>query len=134
MTDKLTPKQRSYCMSRVKGKNTVLEKAVFRALRKNNVTFRKHLRSLPGKPDIVLPENKIAIFIDGDFWHGWQFSRWEKRLSGFWRRKIRLNRSRDMRNFRILRKMGWQVTRVWGHQLKKDFSGTINKLVSLSRP
>jgi len=133
MTDKLTPEQRSYCMSRIKGKNTVLEKKVFAALRRNNIAFRRHLVGLPGKPDIVLPKNKVAIFIDGDFWHGWQFSRWEKQLSGFWRRKILLNRARDVKNFRILRKTGWRVTRIWGHQLKEDFSGAIKKIISLSR-
>lgn len=121
-------------MSRIKGKNTALEKKVFAALRKNKIAFRRHLAGLPGKPDIVLPKRKVAIFIDGDFWHGWQFPRWEKRLSGFWRRKIRLNRARDAKNFRILRKTGWQVTRIWGHQLKRDFSGAIDKIIDLSSP
>jgi len=92
----------------------------------------RHLKSLPGKPDIVLPKNRVAIFIDSDFWHGWQFPRWERKLNGFWRRKIRLNRSRDLRNFRILRQMGWRVARMWGHQLKEDFSGTIKKIIDLS--
>ena len=134
MVDNLTPEQRSYCMSRIKGKGTALEKKVFDALKRNNITFRRHLKSLPGKPDIVLPKNKVAIFIDGDFWHGWQFPRWKKQLkNGFWRRKIQLNRSRDLRNFRILRKAGWQVARIWEHQLKEDFSGAIKKIISLSR-
>jgi DNA mismatch endonuclease, patch repair protein len=133
MTDNLTPEQRSYCMSRIKGKNTALEEKVFFALKKNNVAFRRHLKSLPGKPDIVLLKSKVAIFIDSDFWHGWQFSRWERQLTEFWRRKIRLNRARDQKNFRILRKMGWRVARMWGHQLKDDFSGTIKKIIDLSQ-
>jgi DNA mismatch endonuclease, patch repair protein len=134
MPDNLTPGQRSYCMSRVKGKYTSLEKKVFGALKKNGIAFVRHSKSLPGKPDIVLPKNKVAIFIDGDFWHGWQFSRWEKSLSGFWRRKIQLNRCRDLRNCRLLRKSGWRVKRIWGHQLKHDFSGAIKKIIDLSIP
>src|SRR6266852_6987785 len=133
MPDNLTPEQISYCMSRIKGKNTALEEKVFFALKKNNIAFRRHLKSLPGKPDIVLPKNKVAIFIDSDFWHGWQFSRWEGQLNGFWRRKIQLNRSRDLRNTRLLRRMGWRVARMWGHQLKEDFSGTIDKIIDLSQ-
>ena len=80
--------------------------------------FRKHDKSLPGRPDIVFPKERVAVFIDGDFWHGWRLPAWEHKLSKFWRDKLHANRRRDRRNFRKLRTSGWKVIRIWQHQLK----------------
>ena len=80
--------------------------------------FQKHYNRAPGKPDIALPRKKIAVFIDGDFWHGWQFFKNKKRLpKKYWVKKIEGNIVRDRKNRRILKKQGWEVLRVWEHEI-----------------
>lgn len=105
-------------MKRVKLKDGSLEKLVQRELRSKGLKFRRHIRTLPGSPDIVFPKEKVAVFVDGDFWHGWRLPAWEHKLSKFWRDKLRANRARDQRNFRRLRADGWKVIRIWQHELK----------------
>jgi DNA mismatch endonuclease (patch repair protein) len=73
-----------------------------------------------GRPDIVFEREQIAVFIDGDFWHGWRFPLWEHKLSHHWKDKIGKNRNRDLRNFRALRRKGWRVLRIWEHQVESD--------------
>jgi len=85
-------------MSRIKGKDTRPEMKVRSALHKKGLRFRKHVKDLPGKPDIVFPKDKVAVFIDGDFWHGYRFPAWEDKVSDFWKKKITGNRKRDARN------------------------------------
>jgi DNA mismatch endonuclease (patch repair protein) len=106
-------------MKRVKLKNGSLERIVQRELRTLGLCFRRHVRSLPGCPDIVFQSERVAIFVDGDFWHGWRLPTWEDRLTDFWRMKLRTNRARDQRNFRRLRAKGWKVIRVWQHELAR---------------
>ena len=130
MADNLTPEQRSYCMSRIKGKDTGLETRVRSELHKRGFRFRKHLKELPGKPDVVFTKAKVAVFIDGDFWHGYRFSTWEHKVSDFWKTKISKNRERDAKNHRRLRNMGWTVIRLWQHDLERDFEASIGKVVS----
>ncbi|MGA2853581.1 MAG: very short patch repair endonuclease [Verrucomicrobiota bacterium] len=111
-------------MKRVKLKDGSLEKLVQRELRAKGLKFRRHVRTLPGSPDIVFPKEKVAVFVDGDFWHGWRLPAWEHKLSKFWRDKLRANRARDQRNFRHLRAAGWKVIRIWQHELKHDGCAT----------
>lgn len=118
--DRLTPAQRSYCMSRVRGRDTDLERALRGALHKAGVRFRKHVAKLPGRPDAVFQKEKVAVFIDGDFWHGYRYPCWRRGLSPFWRTKIETNRNRDRRNFRRLHNSGWTVVRIWQHQIEAD--------------
>ena len=92
MTDNLTPQQRSYCMSRVRGRDTGLERIVRSALHRQGFRFRKHVSDLPGRPDVVFPRAKVVVFIDGDFWHGYRFPLWERQIPPFWRAKISKNR------------------------------------------
>lgn len=120
MPDHLTPEQRSRAMKRVKLKDGSLEKLVQRELRDRGLRFKRHVRTLPGRPDIVFPEQTLAVFVDGDFWHGWRLPAWERKLSRFWRDKLRNNRARDQRNFRKLRSSGWKVIRLWQHEILKD--------------
>ncbi len=115
-------------MGRVRQKNTPLERTLQSELRKRKVTFRLHRRELPGTPDIVFPKKKVAVFVDGDFWHGWRLPAWERKLTPFWRNKLRENRKRDARNFRKLRVQGWKVIRIWQHQLKKDSDASIERI------
>ncbi len=130
MPDNLTPEQRSYCMSRIKGKDTRLEVQVRSALHKRGLRFRKHEKSLPGRPDIVFSRARIAVFLDGDFWHGYRFPSWETKVSDFWKKKINKNRDRDTKNHRKLRKMGWTVIRLWQHEIHKDIETCINRIES----
>jgi len=128
--DNLTPEQRSYCMSRVKGKDTSLERKVRSELHKRGLRFRKHVKDLPGKPDIVFSRPKVAVFIDGDFWHGYRFPLWKNVLSPFWQRKIEMNRVRDQKNFKKLRRMGWKVIRVWQHEVEKDLEAVVQRIIN----
>ena len=128
MPDTLTRQQRSYCMSRVKNKGTDLERIIGSELRKRGLKFKKNFKQLPGSPDIAFPSSKLAVFIDGDYWHGYRFPLWKDDLPKFWQNKISVNRDRDRRNFRKIRNMGWRVIRIWKHQIKKDFNSCVVKI------
>ena len=128
MPDHLTPEQRSRAMKRVKLKDGSLEKLVQHELRARGLRFKRHVRVLPGSPDIVFPEQKLAVFVDGDFWHGWRLPAWERKLSPFWRDKLRTNRARDQRNFRRLRALGWKVIRLWQHQVQSDIRACVTRI------
>jgi len=130
MPDNLTPEQRRYCMSRIKGKDTGLERRVRSALHKRGLRFRKHVKELPGKPDIVFSKARVAVFLDGDFWHGYRFPLWEDKVSDFWKKKISGNRARDKKNHRELTRMGWKVIRLWKHEIKRNPENYINKIIS----
>jgi len=130
MPDNLTLEQRSYCMSRIKGKDTGIEKLVRSNLHKRGLRFRKHVKDLPGKPDIVFPKAKVVVFIDGDFWHGYRFPVWEHKVSGFWKKKISKTRERDRKNHRILKLMGWKVIRLWQHNIERNLESCLAKVKS----
>jgi DNA mismatch endonuclease (patch repair protein) len=131
LPDCLTPEQRSRAMKRVRLKDGPLELLVQRELRKRRVSFRRNYRKLPGSPDIVMLQQKVAIFIDGDFWHGWRLPVWEHKLSQFWKSKLRANRRRDQRNFRRLRAANWTVIRIWEHELRADTCGCVDRILKL---
>jgi DNA mismatch endonuclease (patch repair protein) len=117
-------------MSAIRSKNTSPELKVFRELRKQKIHFKRHYKKALGTPDIAVPSQKKAIFIDGDFWHGFRYPIWKKRLNtDFWRNKIERNRERDMVYHRRLRRMGWKVIRVWEHQLDKNFNRALDRIV-----
>jgi DNA mismatch endonuclease (patch repair protein) len=85
--------------------------------------------SIKGNPDIVFKKLKICVFLDSDFWHGWQYPRWKHLLKNdFWRDKIMNNRKRDRRNTIYLRNKGWNVIRFWEHQITRDKNRLINKI------
>jgi DNA mismatch endonuclease (patch repair protein) len=115
-------------MSRIKGKDTGLEMRVRSELHKRGLRFRKHVKCLPGKPDIVFSKAKVAVFIDGDFWHGYRFPSWKYKVSDFWRTKINKNRERDIKNHRALRSSGWKVVRIWQHQIRKDMENALDRI------
>jgi len=133
MPDNLTREQRSYCMSRIKGRDTGLEVRVRSEVHKRGLRFRKHVKYLPGKPDVVFIGAKVVVFVDGDFWHGYRFTSWEHKVSDFWKIKISKNRDRDAKNHRRLRNMGWTVIRLWEHDLERDFQGSIRRVVDAVR-
>ena len=127
--DIMSPEKRSAVMSRIRGKNTGPERLLFRELRRKRIHFATHASDLPGRPDIVFRRIKLAIFVDGDFWHGWRFPLWEHKLSDKWRKKIAATRERDQRNFRRLRRLGWTVIRIWEHQIEKEPESCVKKIL-----
>lgn len=117
--DVFSPEKRSEIMSKVRSKNSAMEREVFAYLRKKEVRFQRHYGRAIGKPDVAVPSKRKAVFVDSDFWHGWRYPQWEGKLtSEFWRNKIEANRKRDRKVSAELRKRGWRVLRVWEHNLK----------------
>lgn len=119
MADNLTPEQRSYTMSRIRSKDTAPETVIRSLVHSRGMRFRKHVKRLPGCPDLVFAAARVAVFVDGDFWHGWRFPAWKDTLAPYWQHKIEGNRIRDMKNFRKLKRLGWRVIRIWEHQVDR---------------
>ncbi len=86
------------------------------------------MKEVPGRPDIVFTRAKICVFIDGDFWHGYDFETWEDKLTPFWQKKIGDTIERDRRNFSALREIGWRVVRVWTHDVRKRFAVVVEDI------
>jgi DNA mismatch endonuclease (patch repair protein) len=128
MADSLTPEQRSYCMSRIRSKNTGIELAVRKRLHRKGYRYRLHYKDLIGSPDIVFPRSKVAIFIDGDFWHGYDFESKKHKLQTYWADKIQRNIDKDMRYTKELKEKGWKVLRFWQHEIKKDIDMVIKHI------
>ncbi len=128
--DVFSKKKRSEIMSKIRSKNTKIEILIFRELRKRKIYFQKHYKRAIGNPDIALPRKKKAIFIDVDFWHGYQFSKFKKRLpKKYWLAKIEKNIKRDKINRAKLRKDGWDVLRIWEHEVQKNLNEVIYKII-----
>ena len=127
--DIMSPDKRSAVMSRIRSKNTSPERTMCRALRRCAMHFSKHANDLPGRPDIVFRRVALAVFVDGDFWHGWRFPLWQHKLSPKWRDKIWANRKRDSRNFRKLRSLGWTVLRLWEHQVETSADECLARII-----
>ena len=122
-------------MSLIRSTHTKPEAAVFRALRKQGIYFQKHYKKAIGNPDIALPSKKKAVFIDGDFWHGFQFNVLKRRLpKRYWLKKITNNVKRDKKYRAILRKQGWSILRVWEHKVLNDFDRTFKRIVEFLKP
>jgi DNA mismatch endonuclease (patch repair protein) len=115
---------RSVNMSRIKAKDTKAEIAVRKLLRTNGyVGYRLHWGKAPGTPDIAFPGRKIAIFVNGCFWHrheGCRFAYTPKTREEFWRRKFKDNTKRDARNYALLQEEGWKVVIVWECELRGE--------------
>ena len=115
-------------MSRIRGKDTGPERALATAMAEQGWEWESHARDLPGRPDFVFRAAQVAVFVDGDFWHGWRFSQWKDKLSEKWEAKIESNRRRDSRNYRMLRRAGWKVIRIWEHQIEADIAKGIQRI------
>jgi DNA mismatch endonuclease (patch repair protein) len=130
--DKFSKKKRSEIMSKIKSKNTKFEKEFIAVLKKfTNRKFKTNVSSIKGKPDIVFIKEKICIFLDSDFWHGWQYTRRKHLLkNSFWRKKIEATRKRDKKITIYLRNSGWRVIRIWEHEIKKNPEKAVNKIIN----
>lgn len=120
-------------MSHIKSSNTKLEIAFLKhlslSLYPKGYRYRKHYSRLPGKPDIVFIKQKLAIFLDGDFWHGYNLKKLGKSVpKKYWLPKIEKNIQRDKNINSMLRKRGWTVLRFWEHELKKNSDKAIKKI------
>ncbi len=120
MVDSLTPEERSAQMSRIRGTNTKLEVLVRKALHARGFRFRLGGAGLPGKPDVILPKYRTAVFVHGCFWHGHScpLYRLPRTRPEFWGAKIDSNRRRDARVESQLRESGWKVELVWECSLR----------------
>lgn len=120
--DVLTPQQRSHCMSRIRGRNTGPELLLRKELWAAKLRYRLHYKA-PGKPDIAFPKTRVAVFVDGCFWHGCpQHSMRPRTNRVFWQRKIGANVNRDRAVVLLLRAEGWSVLRFWEHEIRNDAS------------
>lgn len=119
--DVLTEKQRSYCMSQIKGKDTKIELIFRKYIWSKGVLGYRIKNKVKGKPDLYFPKKRIAVFIDGCFWHKCPkcFIK-PKSNRGFWKDKIRENTQRDRRTDKLLREQGIKVVRFWEHEIKNN--------------
>lgn len=117
MTDKLSKKERSANMSRIRSTNTRPEIIVRRALHQAGLRFRLHAKELPGRPDVVFRPDRVCILVHGCFWHGCTKCvdglRVVKSNSAYWSDKVAENKARDLRNRRALKELGWKVLEIW---------------------
>lgn len=129
VSDPISSEKRSGIMSKIRSKHTKFENVFILELKKQfKGTFQTHVKEIRGTPDIVFRKAKLCVFLDSDFWHGWQFPRWKHLLKNeFWREKIDRNRKRDRRVTQYLRRNGWYVLRFWGHKLND--TDTVIKII-----
>ena len=130
MADVFSNQKRSEIMSKIRSSDTKFERKFIAALKKSTQKkFQTNVASIKGKPDIVFQNDKICVFLDSDFWHGWQYPRRKHLLKNdFWHKKIENNRKRDKNTTAYLRKNGWQVLRIWEHQIKKNPKKVIEEI------
>ncbi len=129
--DVLTKEQRSYNMSQIRGKNTKPEIRLRKLLWALGLRYRLYYR-LPGKPDIVFVKKKIAVFVDGCFWHGCEAHGTKPKTNKkFWNKKIQSNIDRDRKNIKRLEEMGWKVLRFWEHDIKKSAENVAAKIYKI---
>lgn len=118
-----TKEQISYNMKQIKNKDSEIELLLRHELWKRGLRYRKNVKGIIGKPDIAFIGKKIAVFVDSEFWHGYN---WEERKKDFkshqefWIPKIERNMQRDIEVTRALNDMGWRVLRFWGKEIKKE--------------
>jgi DNA mismatch endonuclease (patch repair protein) len=122
---------RSYTMSRIRSKNTSIELSLRRALWASGIRYRKNYRKLPGTPDIAITKHGIAVFCDGDFWHGRDWATVKRKLKSnreYWVEKIERNIRRDRETNNRLCSMGWTVVRFWGSDIRRDLPGCVEDI------
>ena len=121
-------------MSRIRGTGTSIERMLSHALWHRGLRFRKNSRYVYGHPDISVKKYRIAIFCDGDFWHGYD---WENRQADiksnrdYWIPKIERNIAKDTEVNHALEAMGWTVIRIWEHEIRRDLDGVADMIMRL---
>lgn len=128
----VTSPSRSYNMSRIRSKNTRVEILLRKALWAKNIRFRIHPDKIMGSPDIFIAKYKLVIFIDGDFWHGYNWAAARERLKSnkeFWVAKIERNMQRDNQVNLYFDEKGFTVMRFWEHQIKTRLDECVNQVM-----
>lgn len=122
MSDIFTEKKRSEIMARIRGRgNKRTELALMEILRRNKIKGWRRHPPVFGKPDFVFPKERVAVLVDGCFWHGCsKHSNMPRNNREYWEKKFRGNRRRDRLVNRTLKKMGWNVVRIWEHELRDE--------------
>jgi len=129
--DILNREQRSWVMSRIRGKNTKPELAVRSALHCAGYRFRLHRSDLPGKPDIVLSRYHTVIFVNGCFWHqhhGCEKATIPQYNRQFWQKKLERTVQRDQQNGRKLRRLGWRVVTLWECRIRDSIDNCVERV------
>jgi DNA mismatch endonuclease (patch repair protein) len=133
MADVHTPAQRSFNMSRIRGRDTKPEKLLRSMLHRRGLRFRKNVAALPGKPDIVLPKHKAVVLVHGCYWHrhpGCRFTTTPASNAPFWIRKFDDTVARDRAAEQALKERGWRVFTVWECALRETPSAAVERLVA----
>lgn len=136
MADIFSKEKRSEVMSKIRGKNTKIEIFFCKALSKEvyplGYRYRRHYKKIPGSPDVVFVSQRIAVFVDGDFWHGKNFKTRKAKLpKKYWQQKIEDNITRDRRVNRKLRRESWKVIRFWESDIRKDPAKVVRKVMEV---
>lgn len=127
MADIFTPEKRSWVMSRIRSTNTKIDLKMKKILSDLGCKYVMYPK-IQGNPDFALMDEKIAIFCDGSFWHGYKYSEKKKPAKKYWKEKIENNMKRDQKNSRKLRRAGWSVLRFWEHDIENRPELCINKI------
>lgn len=133
MADSLSKEKRSWNMSRIHGADTSIEVKVRKYLFSKGFRYRKNVKTLPGKPDIVLPKYRTVIFVHGCFWHrhpGCKDATTPKTREEFWKEKFSRNVENDFKHKNELEKMGWKVIVIWECEINKHFEDTMSQVIS----
>ena len=118
-------------MRKIKSKNTTPEILLKKALWNQGVRYRKGKEKIIGNPDIVIKKYKLAIFIDGEFWHGFKWEEKKRKIRNnrdYWIKKIEGNIARDKKYNKELMEQNWIVLRFWEHEIKKDVDKCVQKI------
>lgn len=137
MADVFTKQKRSQVMSRIRGSgNKETELALISLFKRHRITGWRRNQKVFGKPDFVFRSVRVAVFVDGCFWHGCpKHGTLPANNRAFWKKKLEANRKRDHEVTRTLLKQGWQVIRIWGHELEaKDEANLLAKINRKIRP
>lgn len=119
-------------MSRIRGRDTGPELLLRQALRSAGLRgYRLHVQGIPGRPDVVFRRQRVAVFVDGAFWHGHPSAFREGKSGEFWDRKIAENRARDRRYDESLRASGWHVLRLWDFEIERDAEACVQRVAAL---
>lgn len=133
MVDVFTKKKRSEIMSKIRSESALEDKfcrMLSAAAYPLGFRYRRNYKNAQGKPDVAFVKEKLAIFVDGTFWHGYNLGKLTKKLSKkFWLPKIKKNVARDRKIDRELKLAGWRVCRIWEHDIEKNPEGVVKKIL-----